>query len=196
MVALAKTPVFMSAEEFLAWNPGDGQAWQLVNGEPQAMAPANRTHGTLQGELARVIGNHLDARDSPCVAVVEPGIVPRVRSNHNVLVPDLAVTCSGYDAEEPTLTGPILVVEILSPSNGAQTWTNVWAYTTIPSVREIAVLQTATIGADVLRRGDDGTWPPEPEWIDDGDLVLDSIGLRTPLADLYRRTRLNRLQKG
>ena len=59
----------MSVEEFLAWEPGDGRAWQLVDGEPQAMSPANATHGTLQNELGRLIGDHLLAQDSPCTAV-------------------------------------------------------------------------------------------------------------------------------
>lgn len=195
MSAFAKVPVTMSAQEFLAWNPDDGQAWQLVDGEPQAMSPANRTHGTLQSEMARVIGNHLLDLDSPCSVVTEPGIVPHVQSSHNVRIPDLAVTCAPYDTEEPTLTDPILVIEILSPTNQAQTWANVWAYTTIPSVREIVVLRTVTIAADLLRRQPDGTWPREPERITDGNLVLDSISLPTPLAGLYRRTRLNRPPK-
>lgn len=192
MVALAKIPVSMSLEEFLAWNPGDGGKWQLVDGEPQAMAPANRTHGTLQTRLASLIERHFDAQDSPCAVVTEPGIVPHVQASHNIRIPDLAVTCSGYDAEEATLTDPILVVEILSPSNQAQTWANVWAYTTIPSVREIVVLRTVFIGADVLRRGVDGAWPTEPERVTKDDLVLDSIDFSIPLANLYRRTRLHR----
>jgi Uma2 family endonuclease len=44
-------PSRMSVAEFLTWDPGDGQAWQLVDGEPQAMAPANHTHGAIQNEL-------------------------------------------------------------------------------------------------------------------------------------------------
>jgi hypothetical protein len=33
----------MDVAEFLAWDaPGNGR-WQLVDGEPQSMAPANRT---------------------------------------------------------------------------------------------------------------------------------------------------------
>jgi len=35
----------MTVAEFLAWNPPSARLWQLVDGEPQAMAPANRTHG-------------------------------------------------------------------------------------------------------------------------------------------------------
>jgi Uma2 family endonuclease len=134
--------------------------------------------------------NHLLARRSPCSVVVTPGIVPRVRSDHNFRVPDLAVTCSGYQAEEAALSDPILIVEILSPSNQAETWANVWTYTTIPSVQEILVVHTAEIRAELLRRGSDGVWPEKPETVEAGDLALESIGLTTPVAALYRTTRL------
>jgi hypothetical protein len=40
---------------------------------------------------------------------------------------------SGHDEEESALTDPVLLIEILSPSNQAETWANVWAYATIPS---------------------------------------------------------------
>ena len=191
MVALARIPVFMSVDEFLCWEPGDGRRWQLVDGVPQAMAPANRTHGTLQAELAVAITNHLRSKRSPCTVVITPGVVPRVQASHNMRVPDLAVTCTGYEREETGIANPVLLVEILSPSNQPETWANVWAYTTIPSVREILVLRSASIGAEVLRREPGGEWPQEPERCVAGDLVLDSIGLRTPLAELYRGTRLH-----
>lgn len=180
----------MSVEEFLAWDSGDQHTWQLVDGVPQAMAPASRTHGTLQGELGRLIGNHLQESGSACTLVVTPGVVPPVQSSHNMRVPDLAVTCSDYEAEEAGITDPVLIVEILSPSNQAETWANVWAYATIPSVREIVVLRTVSIGAELLRRGADGAWPREPASLTDGELVLESIGLRVPLVNLYRSTRL------
>ncbi len=192
MVALARIPMRMSVPEFLAWEPGDGRAWQLVDGEPQAMAPASRTHGTLQGELGSLIRNHLRAQGSPCALVVTPGVVPHVNASINMRVPDLAVTCSPYEAEEAALTAPVLIVEILSPSNQAETWANVWAYATIPSVREILVLKSAAIGAEILRRSDDGSWPREPERLAEGELLLSSIGLPLPLADLYAGTRLRR----
>ena len=193
MVALAKVPVRMSVQEFLAWDRNDEQTWQLVDGVPQAMAPASRTHGTLQGELGSLIRNHLRDRGSACTLVVTPGVVPPVQSSHNMRVPDLAVTCSDYEAEEAAISDPVLIVEILSPSNQAETWANVWAYATIPSVREIVVLRTVSIGAELLRRSADGTWPSEPESLTEGELPLDSIGLRVSLVELYRGTRLRRI---
>ena len=190
MSQAVKIPVRMSVDEFLAWQPGDGRAWQLVDGEPQAMAPASTTHAILQNELARQIGNHLAATGSPCISMTAPGVTPHVQASHNMRVPDLAVTCSEHDRNAAGLTDPVLVVEILSPSNQGETWANVWAYATIPSAQEILVLHSVRVGAELLRRNPDGGWPREPLSIIAGDLVLDSIGFRTSLAGIYSNTRL------
>ncbi len=190
MVALAKIPVFMSVDEFMAWDPGDGRPWQLVDGVPQAMSPTNRTHGALQSRLAFMLEAHFERRGSPCSVITAPGVIPHVQAGHNVRIPDLGVTCSSYTEEQSVLADPVLLVEILSPSNQPETWSNVWTYTTIPSVREILVLRSATVGAELLRRRTDGTWPERPETVTEGDLVLESVGFRAPLAQLYRTTRL------
>jgi Uma2 family endonuclease len=197
MSEAVKIPVRMSAAEFLGWNPGDGRRWQLVDGEPRAMAPASRAHGAVQSELGRRIGNHLEERGSPCSVITAPGIIPNVRAGFNFRIPDLAVTCSDDETGETAVSGAVLIVEILSPSNQVDTWANVWTYTTIPSVREILVLRTVEVGAELLRRQPDGSWPKEPEAIESGgDLLLESIGLRLPLAALYRTTRLARRPRG
>lgn len=192
MVALAKTHVRMSVAEFLNWNPGDGRKWQLIDGEPRAMAPANATHGYLQSELGALIRNHLRSGDRPCDVFTSPGVVPATMAAHNMRVPDLAVSCSPFELTQTALTDPVLIVEILSPSNQADTWANVWAYCSIRSVREILVLRVDAIGGDLLRRLPDGSWPDRPSLIVEGDLVLESIGLRVALADLYARTPLTR----
>ena len=180
----------MSLDEFLAWNPGGHETWQLVGGVPVAMAPASTVHGKLLGRLAQAVENHLDAQNSTCSLVIEPGVVPHLLASHNYRVPDLAVTCAEIETRQPTLTDPVLVAEILSPSNQSETWDNVLAYATIPTVQEILVLRSVFVGADVLCRLPDGSWPKQAEQVRAGDLVLDSIGLRTPLMDLYRRTPL------
>ena len=190
MVAL-KAAERMSVAEFLSWTPPDGGLWQLVDGTPCAMAPANRSHGAIQGELARLLGNHLAEAGSRCSVVVTPGVIPNANAEQNVRIPDLAVTCSRYEVEEATLSEPILLIEILSPSNQVETWINVWSYTTIPSVREILVLQGRSIGAHLLRRRADGTWPDQADRIEAGDLALESIDFRAPLGSIYRTTRLD-----
>jgi Uma2 family endonuclease len=79
------------------------------------------------------------------------------------------------------------LIEILSPSNAAKTWANVWAYTTIPSVAEILVISSTSVAAELLRRGPDGHWPDQAEAVAaDATLDLRSIGLAMALADAYR----------
>jgi Uma2 family endonuclease len=182
----------MDTAEFLAWDAPAGSRWQLVDGEPQAMAPASRTHGVIQAEMIKRIGVHLDDRSSPCTVVDSAGVVPRVRSDSNVRIPDLAVTCTETQEEEHTIGEPVLLVEILSPSNRSETWINVWAYTTIPSVNEILVIESTRMRAELLRRDRQGNWPERALVIEDGMVELESIEFRVPLAEIYRRTRLAR----
>ena len=190
MIALAKIPVRMTVDEFLKWDSDDGFRYELVDGEPRAMAPASTIHGFLQNELGRLIGNHLREKTGGCEVVANPGVVPRLLSEHNVRIPDLAVTCSPLAAGQATLPDPVLVIEILSPSNQAKTWTNVWAYTSILSVQEILVLRADRTVAELLRRPPQGEWPERPMAITAGELVLESIGFRVGLAGLYARTGL------
>ena len=181
----------MTVAEFLNWDSQDGLGYELVDGEPRAMAPASTMHGFLQNELGSLIRNHLREKASGCEVVANPGIVPRLLSEHNVRIPDLAVTCVPLAPGQATLSDPVLVIEILSPSNQAKTWTNVGAYTSIPSVNEILVLRADRVAAELLRRSLQGEWPERPIAVTQGELVLESIGFRVALADLYARTGLS-----
>jgi Uma2 family endonuclease len=190
MSALPKPPLSrMTVAEFIDW-AGDGSGWkhQLVDGEPQAMAPASTTHGRIQAALARLLGNHLIG--TGCAVVIEPGVIPRVRSEANMRVADLAVTCAADDPASHALIEPILLIEILSPSNEAETRANVWAYTTIPTVREILLVRSTHIAAELIRREPDGSWPANPTPIaQEGRLALNSIGFDCPPAAVYEGTR-------
>ncbi len=52
------------------------------------------------------------------------------------------------------------------------------------------MLHSGRIGADLLRRAADGTWPDEPEAIGDAVLTLTSIGFQMPMTELYAATGL------
>ncbi len=79
MIALRKhAPARMTLTEFLDWNPGEpsGRTWQLIDGEPVAMAPGTETHAAIQGEFGALLRNHPLEQRSPCRLLTEPGIVP------------------------------------------------------------------------------------------------------------------------
>jgi Uma2 family endonuclease len=179
----------MTVAEFIDW-PGDGSGLkhQLVDGEPQAMAPASGTHGRIRATLARLLGTHLIG--TGCSVVIAPGVVPRVRAEANMRVPDVAVTCEADVQGVHAMTEPVLLVEILSPSNEAETRANVWAYTTIPSVREILLVRSTHIAAELVRREPGGGWPANALPIGEEDrLSLESIGFESLLAAIYEGTR-------
>ena len=183
----------MTLDEFLSWEPDDGVGWrwQLVDGEPVAMAPAADAHGAIQNELGRLLANHLVERRSPCRVVTEPGVVPHVRAGMNYRIPDLGVTCAPPEQGRIEVREPVLLVEILSPSNERETRANIWAYATVPSVREILSARSTRVEAELLRRREDGAWPEQADLIPaDGTLDLASVGFTVPLIALYRTTTL------
>ncbi len=194
MVALPRTPLAprMTVAEFLAW-PSDptGRVWQLIDGEPVAMSPASETHGSIQSEIGRLLGNHLVARGLPCRVITAPGVSPSVNADSNVRVPDLAVACKPGSLREHLLAEPVLVVEILSPSNARETWSSIWAYTTIASVQDILIVQSLKVGAELLTRLPNGNWPAAPEQVT-GPLRLGSVDGQFEVSDFYATTVLAR----
>lgn len=84
-----------------------------------------------------------------------------------------------------------MIVEVLSPNNRQDTWRDVWAYLTIPGLREVLLLDVVRMRGQILRRCAGGSWPERAEPIEAEDvLVLESIGFRVPLAAIYARTHL------
>jgi Uma2 family endonuclease len=182
----------MTVTEFLAWDAGDpsGAPCQLIDGEPVAMALGSETHAALQGEIGGLLGNHLIDTGDRCRLLSQPGIVPGIRSDRNFRIPDLGVTCAP-PALGQMVPDPVLLIEILSPSNEAQTRANICAYTTIPSVREILAMHSTGIEAELQRCGGDGNWPDAPEIVTGSDaLRLASVGFATALNAFYRTTAL------
>src|SRR5688572_10586746 len=119
----------MTVADFLAW-PGDGTGcrFQLVDGEVRAMAPASAAQAVIQANLAYELRRHLVEQKLRCRVGTEPGVLTRVRADINVRVPDLGVTCAVISPGQQVWPDPLLLIEILSPGNSADTWENVWSY--------------------------------------------------------------------
>ena len=179
------TDYWMTADQFMDW-PGDGtgRPYQLIDGEPQAMAPPSKIHGLVQANLVYELTRLLRDKKSECRAVIGPGVQPRPDMAHNVRIPDVAVTCvldrSRYVDE------PVLICEILSPSNARETREAIRACLSIPSLREVLVLGSETIMAELLRRAPNGDWPKEPTLVGPGQtIVLESLAIELPMDALY-----------
>jgi Uma2 family endonuclease len=184
----------MTADEFQDWDPPEHlrqRRWQLFDGEPRCMSPANENHGAIQSEAAFLLISHLRAIRPSCRVIIAPGVIPRVRAGYNHRIPDLGVTCAAA-AGDKVLSDPVVLIEILSPSNENDTRANVWAYTSIPSVQEVLLLSGTSISAELLPRGADGNWPKSPLLLGpDDQLRLSSLGFEAPPRAFYVGTSLS-----
>lgn len=178
----------MTVEEFQDWvpEPGlEGWRWQLIDGTPVGMAPTSNAHGAIQSRTSTIIDMHLQ-KLGRCLVITTPGVIPKKRSKINQLVPDLGVSCADQPMTDNTIRDPILLVEILSPSNEGITRGNVYAYQTILSVQEILVLNSRKVAGTLHRRDEQGEWPDDPDELDAQSTVeLRCIDLKAALAAFY-----------
>lgn len=191
--AMLDTLPHMTVAEFMEWDStGFIGKLELVNGEVRAMSPASGTHALIQANLAYLIGAHLRRSGLPCRVGTEAPIVPRMHANDNVRAPDLAVTC-GKTPTGKTFPDPVLIIEVLSPSNKRETWESIMACATIPSLTEIVVVDSERVHADVYRRDAAGAWPQHPDAVAadlESAITLDSVSATLALADVYAGTTL------
>ncbi|MGE0699446.1 MAG: Uma2 family endonuclease [Hyphomicrobiaceae bacterium] len=196
MAAVAQPKPRMTVEEFFAWG-GGGHAGklELVDGVVRAMAPASATHALMQGNIVAAIHAHLRASGGRCRVAPEAPVRPALGHGINARVPDIAVTCAPPSTSR-TFDEPILIIEVMSPSNDDDTWESIRALAPLPTLREIVVVQSERIGIEVYRKGVDGGWPDGPEGTLDaaGTFRLESIGLDLTVADVYAGTHLEPAQ--
>lgn len=188
-----RKPGRMTMAEFLDWRPpaAHERLWMLADGEAVEVNAPSVDHGAIQAEIGFLLTVHLRSARPECRVIVTPGVVPRVRAAHNLRIPDLCVVC-GPAVAQAVLRDPVAVIGILSPSNEDVTRANVWTYASIPQVRDILLVDSLAVRAELLRREPDGAWPDNAELIGpEGEVELASLGFRAPLRGLYRTSSLS-----
>ena len=191
MAEARRAAIPMTVDEFRRWADRQPGKWELVDGQPRAMAPASLTHGLIQAWAAFLINRHLGGTDNPRRVATEAAVVPASFKRSNARGADLAVTCSPPAEDGWEINEPVFILEILSPSNEQDTRDNVWVYMSIPSVRQIVLLNSTSVRGEVFQRGPDGAWPEEATKLSAGDAVrIEPIGFSCALGEFYARTRL------
>jgi Uma2 family endonuclease len=182
----------MTVAEFQRWRPETyaDRKWQLLDGVPVCMAPPSPDHARITARLTQLLLTHVDANMPGCDVPVMPGVIPADRPEKNELLPDIAVTCEKARRGSRTIEAPIVLVEILSPSNEDVIRRNAESYKTMPSVQEVVLIDSLSVRAEIMCRNTDGTWR-ETVTIRSGEqLELNAIAFKTPLQTLYKTTSL------
>jgi Uma2 family endonuclease len=182
----------MTADQFIDWDGGGHLGkLELVHGEVRAMSPASGTHSLIQANLAFLIGAHIRAKKLPCRVGTEAPVVPHFHANDNVRAPDLAVTCLDI-SKSKIFPDPVLIIEVLSPSNQKDTWESIYAMSTIPALTEIAVVDSERVRVEVFHRLAEGGWPKCGIVSEAGGTMrLESIGADLPVSEVYAGTHLS-----
>ena len=168
-------------EEFRVWHERQPDVWEFIHGVPKLMAPGSKAHTLIKGNAHLALAQALHG--TGCRALVDGAIIEIEGSS---LIPDVLVTCSPLDFTTPRVAEPIIIVEVLSPSNqGDDTGRKLALYLKIPSLRHFLVIEQERRQIVHHERRDDlgGAFltniaPPDP-------LRLDPPGIEISLAALY-----------
>ena len=181
MTALAQ-PKF-GAEDYLAWEANQPVKHEYLAGEVFAMAGGSDAHVTVSLNLASALRAHL--RGTPCRTYIAD-MKLRVAAADAYFYPDVFVTCSAADAQQPLAKAePVLVAEVLSPSTEAfDRGGKFAAYRSLPSLQEYLLIDPDRRSVEVYRRDASGHWVLYPY---SGDEVLElvSVHLSLPLAQVF-----------
>ena len=173
----------MTAEEFLAWEAGQTERHDFVDGEVFAMAGAEDRHITASLNMAFALRQHLSG--TPCRTYMADMKVAAA-DERSFFYPDVVVTCSPADRQSRLIKRePTFIAEVLSPGTAAYDLGGKFAhYRQIPTLREIAFIDLDARRADVYRKGADGLWVLHP--FDAGaDVQLASVDLTITAAALF-----------
>ena len=122
MGALPKEERRFTYADYREWELDEGERYELINGEPFAMAGPNTKHQLILMELSSQFHEYL--RGKPCRVFPAPYDVrlfyEEDESDDTVVQPDIMVICDKNKIGPEGCRGaPDLVIEILSPSNTA-----------------------------------------------------------------------------
>ncbi|MSP02626.1 MAG: Uma2 family endonuclease [Acetobacteraceae bacterium] len=179
----------MTVAEFLVWQTGQEDKYELVNGRPFAMTGARLRHDRVTGNAFSEVRRQLRANGSPCDAFTSdigiltvPGQLRR---------PDVSVLCPPFDEESMTSDSPRLVVEVLSESTEQiDRLVKLDEYKTLETLDYIVFADPTRVEVGVWFRDSGGVWRNQTFQQADSVIHMPGLGLSISVAALYERVTL------
>ena len=96
----------------------EGERAELIDGQIYYMAPPNRKHQDIAGELFGTIREYIKSHNGSCKPYVAPFAVFLNENDKNYVEPDICVICDTNKLNEKGCVGaPDWIIEIVSPSS-------------------------------------------------------------------------------
>ncbi len=182
MTALAQE--LMTAEEFAIWAAKRLEKhWELFDGVPQMQQAESWGHTDAKGRiyaalLRAVAGPELD------YSVGIDGVLVKV-GPASTFQPDVVVFTGQMDRASIITPGPLMVVEVLSPSTERRDLTvKLAGYFQVPSIEHYVIADWQARELIHYRREGAGIAPPVI--LHEGELRLDPPGIGIALAEVFK----------
>lgn len=173
---------FMTVEEYFQLEESDPDTrYEYEDGYAYAMAGGTVNHGTISGNLYRILWGLL--RGKNCQAYTDSVKVPVTETRY--YYPDVTVACGPRDPGEAlVIRSPRVVIEVLSPSTADTDRTRkLKYYRAHPTIEEYLLVDSRRVRAEIYRRKGD-IWVYDD--FEDGDTItLESLDVQFPLIDAY-----------
>lgn len=182
----APEPLYMSWEEYLAFEEQSSFRHEYVNGAVSAMSGASLAHNRIAQELVVAFRSHL--RGGPCEPFfLQAKLEIRAGRDQIMYYPDVLVSCRPEDRTGQSIRNPKLVVEILSRSTQhIDRREKAMTYRRVATIEEYVLIAQNQPRVIVHRRAED--WRPLLYSGMDARVEFRSIGLQMPLGQIYEGT--------
>ena len=172
----------MTREEFFDWAQAQDIRYEFDGFEPVAMTGGNINHSQITQNVLVALRSRL--RGSGCRPLGPDAGVTTI--GDAVRYPDALVTCDKLSGQDRTVSGVVVVFEVLSPTSGRiNRIVKLREYRAVETIRCYVMLEHSSVGLTVFtRRHADEDWTARALTSED-TLQLPDIGIEIPVADLY-----------
>jgi Uma2 family endonuclease len=185
--ALAAKTNWISPEEYLAIERAAEVKSEYCDGEMFVMSGASIKHSIIMVEVSAIVRNHLRGKTCQPFSSDTRVKIP----SKNFFYPDLTIACEPewMDQEFDTLLNPVVIFEILSPSNEA--WDRggkFREYRSIPSLREYVLVSQDKPLVEIFSRRENDFWLLRDVAGREAQIALESVPeVILSLSEIYER---------
>ena len=187
---VVKTPKYITLEAYFKAEEKSLTKNEYHDGIIIPMAGAKLKHNRLAQQAAIIIGHFSYENDFDWI-ISNSDTKIRVEDFNRVFYPDAVVVCSPphyYKGREDTITNPLVIVEVLSPSSKKfDKGEKFDMYRSLPSFKEYVLVSQELRQVVVWTKQNEGTWLEKDYIGEEAVAILHSLdGCPLPLKRLYR----------
>ncbi len=175
-------------EEYLAREEQADYKSEYRDGEIVALAGGSRNHALIQTNIITALGQGLEKR--PC-EVYASDLRVHVARSRLYTYPDVMVICGKPEfvpGRDDTVTNPILLVEVLSPSTRDYDRVRKFSYyKRLDSLQEYLLVDSEQVHVTRLTRTEGNQWTIEMFDDLDDTVPLQSLSIDIPLRRIYSK---------